>query len=396
VIRWNVVALVARREIVERAQTRAFLISTAILLIVVAGLTVLSTRGGGETTTTIGAAGPAAGELVRSGAARAEAAGLRLEVEPYASPAAAREAVADGELGSALVVTPQDGPRLLVGKDAPRTAVALLQGLLAERETRTILAREGVAAAVVQRALSADGPPLEVITPPRTDTSRGIAYLGALLLYLAILTYGFFIAVGIVTEKATRVVEVILSAVRPLELLAGKVGGLGLLSLAQFSLVAVAGLGTAFVAGVDLPTGAPLAIALIVLFSLLGYLLYACAFAVAGSVVSRQEDLQGSSAPLTVTLVAGFILTQTALNEPHGTLAEVLSIVPLTAPLAMPSRVALTDVPAWQIALAAALTLATALVVLRAAAGIYAATVLRTGQRVPLREALRLGRGPAA
>ena len=109
--------------------------------------------------------------------------------------------------------------------------------------------------------------------------------------------------------------------------------------------------------GVDLPTGAPLAIVLVVLFSLLGYLLYACAFAVAGSVVSRQEDLQGSSAPLTVLLVAGFILTQTALDDPNGTLSKALSIVPLTAPLAMPSRVALTDVPAWEIALSAGLTL---------------------------------------
>ena len=391
-MRWKIVSLVARREIVERAQTRAFLISTAVLLVVVAGLTVLSSAGGGVASTTVGAAGPGAADLVRSAGARAESIGVRLEIEPYASPAAARKAIADDELGSALVVTQADGPRLLVGKEAPRTAVTLLQGILAERETRTILQREGIAPDVLQRALAADGPPLDEITPPRDRTSRGIAYLGALLLYLAILTYGFFIAIGIVTEKATRVVEVVLSAVRPVELLSGKVVGLGLLSLVQFSLVAVVAFGTALVTGVDLPAGAPLAILLVVVFSLLGYLLYACAFAVAGSVVSRQEDLQGSSAPLTVMLVAGFILTQTALAEPGGTFATVLSIVPLTAPLAMPSRVALTDVPAWEIALAAALTLGTALLVLRAAAGIYAATVLRTGQRVPLREAFGLRR----
>ncbi len=391
-MRWNVVSLVARREIVERAQTRAFLISTVVLLVVVAGLTVLSTAGGGVSSTTIGVAGPGAADLARSGIPRAESAGVRLEIEPYPTVAAARKAIADDELGSALV-TGAGGPRLLVGKEAPRTAVTVLQSVLAERETRALLEREGISPAVVQRALAADGPPLDEITPPRDSTSQGIAYLGALLLYLAILTYGFFIAIGIVTEKATRVVEVILSAVRPVELLSGKVVGLGLLSLVQFALVAVVAFGTALVAGVDLPTGAPLAIVLIVVFSLLGYLLYACAFAVAGSVVSRQEDLQGSSAPLTVMLVAGFILTQTALNEPHGTLATALSIFPLTAPLAMPSRVALTDVPAWEIALAAALTLATALLVLRGAAGIYAATVLRTGQRVPLREALSLRRG---
>lgn len=388
-MRRQIVALVARREIEERARTRAFVLSTVFLLIVVAGLTVLSTTGGGGSSATIGAAGPGAIELARSATPRASAAGLHLKVHGYADLATARKAVTDGDLGSALVIEPA-GTRILVGKDASRTAVTLLQGVLAEREARGVLTAAGVSAAVAARALDASGPRIEVITPPRNSTSKGIAYLAALLLYVAILTYGLFIASGIVTEKATRVVEVVLSAVRPIELLAGKIVGLGLLSLGQFGLVAAVAFATAQIVGVTLPAGAPLAIVLAVVFSLLGYLLYACAFAVAGAIVSRQEDLQSSSAPLTIILVGGFILTQTSLNDPNGTLAKVLSIVPLTAPLAMPSRVALTDVPAWEIALAAGLTLATALLVLRLAAGVYAATVLRMGQRLPLLEALRL------
>jgi ABC-2 type transport system permease protein len=389
-MRRQIVALVARREIDERARTRAFVLSTIFLLLVVAGLTVLSTTGGGGSSATIGSAGPGASALARTAAPRATAAGLHLEVKPYADVAAVRKAVTDGDLGSALVVD-RSGSRILVGKDASRTAVTLLQGVLAERQARSVLADAGVPPAVAARALDARGPAIEVIDPPRNDTSKGIAYLAALLLYLAILTYGLFIASGIVTEKATRVVEVVLSAVRPIELLAGKILGLGLLSLGQFGLVAVVAFVTAQVAGVSLPTGAPLAIVLAVVFSLLGYLLYACAFAVAGAIVSRQEDLQSSSAPLTLILVGGFLLTQSSLSSPDGTLSRVLSIVPLTAPLAMPSRVALTDVPAWEIALAAGLTLLLALLVLRLAAAVYSATVLRMGQRVGLREALRLG-----
>jgi ABC-2 type transport system permease protein len=390
VMRSQIVALIARREIDERARTRAFVFSTILLLIVVAGLTVLSTTGGGGSSTTIGAAGPGAAALARTAAPRAHAAGLRLKVKPYADLAAARTAVRDGDLGSALLVEPA-GTRIVVGKDASRTAVTLVQGVLAERQAQTVLRNAGVSPSVAARALGARGPTIEEITPPRTGTSKGIAYLAALLLYLAILTYGLFIATGIVTEKATRVVEVILSAVRPIELLAGKVIGLGLLSLGQFGLVAIVAFLTAELAGVDLPTGAPLAIVLAVGFSLLGYLLYACAFAVAGSLVSRQEDLQTSSAPLTMILVGGFLLTQASLSDPDGRLSEVLSIVPLTAPLAMPSRVALTDVPVWEIVLAAGLTLVLALYVLRLAASVYSATVLRMGQRLPLVEALRLG-----
>jgi ABC-2 type transport system permease protein len=389
-MRSQIVALIARREIDERARTRAFVFSTILLLIVVAGLTVLSTTGGGGSSTTIGAAGPGTAALARTAAPRAHAAGLRLKVKPYADLAAARTAVRDGDLGSALLVEPA-GTRIVVGKDASRTAVTLVQGVLAERQAQTVLRNAGVSPSVAARALGARGPTIEEITPPRTGTSKGIAYLAALLLYLAILTYGLFIATGIVTEKATRVVEVILSAVRPIELLAGKVIGLGLLSLGQFGLVAIVAFLTAELAGVDLPTGAPLAIVLAVGFSLLGYLLYACAFAVAGSLVSRQEDLQTSSAPLTMILVGGFLLTQASLSDPDGRLSEVLSIVPLTAPLAMPSRVALTDVPVWEIVLAAGLTLVLALYVLRLAASVYSATVLRMGQRLPLVEALRLG-----
>ncbi len=203
------------------------------------------------------------------------------------------------------------------------------------------------------------------------------------------ITYGYFIAMGIVAEKASRVIEVLLSAVTPNEILTGKVAGLGLLSLAQFGLLAIVGFIAASVAGVDLPSGGAEAIILAVVFSLLGFLLYACAYAVTGSLVSRQEDLQSSSMPLTLVLVAAYILTQSALASPHGTLLTALSIIPVTAPIAMPARVALVDVPIWEIVLAAALTLVTALLVLRLAAAIYRATVLRMGQRVPLREALR-------
>jgi ABC-2 type transport system permease protein len=194
---------------------------------------------------------------------------------------------------------------------------------------------------------------------------------------------------GIAGEKASRVIEVILSAVTRNEILTGKVAGLGLLSLAQFGLLAIVGLIAASAAGVDLPSGGAEAIVLAVVFSLLGFLLYACAYAVTGSLVSRQEDLQSSSMPLTLILVAAYILTQSALAAPHGALLTALSLIPVTAPIAMPARVAPVDVPLWEIVLAGVLTLVTALLVLRLAAAIYRATVLRMGQRIPLREALR-------
>jgi ABC-2 type transport system permease protein len=372
-MRRDVVALVARREISERVQQRAFRVATVLMLVLVVALVFLSKIGSGSQSATIGVAGPGAADLAQLAQPRATAAGLELQLRSYPSPQAARSAIEDGSLGTALVV--QGGrPRLLVGSDASRTAVLLLQGTLAAHE------RGGA---------PPPGPQIEQISPPHTRTSRGIAYLSTLLLYLVTITYGYFIAMGIAGEKASRVIEVILSAVSPNEILTGKVAGLGLLSVAQFGLLAVVGLVTASAAGVDLPSGGAEAIILAVVFSLLGFLLYACGYAVTGSLVSRQEDLQSSSMPLTLLLVAGYILTQSALASPRGTLLTALSIIPVTAPIAMPARVALVDVPAWEIVLAAVLTLIAALLVLRLAAAIYQATVLRMGQRIPFREALR-------
>jgi ABC-2 type transport system permease protein len=372
-MRRSVVTLVARREINERVQQRAFRIATALMLLLVVGLVFISKIGGDSQSATIGVAGPGAADLARLAQPRAEAAGLELKIRSYPSPQAARSAIEDESLGTALIV--QAGrQRLLVGSQASRTAVLLLQTTLAEHE------RGGAAP---------PGPQIEEISPPRTGTSRGIAYLSTLLLYLVTITYGYFIAMGIAGEKASRVIEVILSAVTPNEILTGKVAGLGLLSLAQFGLLAIVGLVAASAAGVDLPSGGAEAIILAVVFSLLGFLLYACGYAVTGSLVSRQEDLQSSSMPLTLILVAAYILTQSALAAPHGTLLTALSIIPVTAPIAMPARVALVDVPLWEIVLAGALTLVTALLVLRLAAAIYRATVLRMGQRIPFREALR-------
>ena len=266
----------------------------------------------------------------------------------------------EGDLGSALVVEPS-GTRIARRQGRVAYAVTLLQGVLAGREARAQLQGYGVPASVISEgARRRRRRTIEEITPPRNDTSRGIAYLAALLLYLAILTYGLFIATGIVTEKATRVVEVILSAVRPDRAARGQGRRARAAEPRQFWLVAVVALVTAEVAGVSLPAGAPLAIVLAVVFSLLGYLLYACAFAVAGSIVSRRRTAElerpAHADPRRRLHPHPGLALEPARHPLHRALDR-----PLTAPLAMPSRVALTDVPTWEIVLSAGLTLATAL-----------------------------------
>ena len=188
----------------ERAGQRAFKIATGLMLLLVVGLVLISKIGGDSQSATVGTSGPGAAELARLALPRAAAAGLDLKLRSYASPQAARTAIEDGSLGTALVVE-AGTPRLLVGTDASRAAVLVLQGVLAQRQGAGTPAPAG--------------PPIEQVTPPRTGTSRGIAYLSTLLLYLVTITYGYFIAMGIVGEKASRAIEVILLAVTPNQIL---------------------------------------------------------------------------------------------------------------------------------------------------------------------------------
>ncbi len=158
-------------------------------------------------------------------------------------------------------------------------------------------------------------------------------------------------------------------------------------------LVAALGLAAAAITGaLDVDGDLLGAVALSVVWFLLGYAFYAAAFAVAGALVPRQEELQSSTTPLTmlilISLFAGFIVT----GDPDGTLAHVCAFIPTTAPITMPGRIILGAAPAWEIAASVAVMIAATAALIPLAGRIYAAVVLRTGSAVKLSEALRLAR----
>jgi len=209
-----------------------------------------------------------------------------------------------------------------------------------------------------------------------------------LLLYGQLLTFGFWVASGVVEEKASRVVEVLLAAIRPSHLLAGKIVGLGILGFAQLLVIAAIGLGAATAAGsIDLDSDLLSAAGLTLLWFVLGYAFYSCAFACAGAIVPRQEELQSSMTPLTTIILVSFFVAFAVLQNPDGTLATVSSFIPTTAPMTMPPRIALGEAPAWQIAVAILVTAASAAALIPLAARVYSGAILRTGSSVKLREA---------
>ena len=383
------VSLIARRELRERLRSRVFLASTAVQAVLVLALVALAalTGGSGPETVKVGVVGDEARAIGEAARAQERAFDLRVELEGLGDEAAARRAVDSEDVDVALA-----GGSLLTRTDPSDALVALVQS--ASRATRgaEVLRRAGLGQDRIRAAL--DPSPIAVReVGGEGDKGTGLAFVSTLLLYVAVLTFGYYVAAGVVEEKSSRVIELILSAIRPVELLTGKVVGIGLVGFIQ--LVAVAGVGLAAalaVGAVDLPATALSTAALVVLFFVLGYAFYACAFAVAGAIVSRQEDIQSTTSPMLVALVAGYIAAISVINQPSSTLAAVCTFLPPVAPMVVPARAAQGALPAWELAVSVVLMLVGTAVLMRLAARIYERAVLRMGAPLKLREALRLAR----
>jgi ABC-2 type transport system permease protein len=156
-------------------------------------------------------------------------------------------------------------------------------------------------------------------------------------------------------------------------------------------LISGVGIGVSLALGsVELPPGTPEVVALVIVYFLAGYLLYACAFAAAGAIVSRQEDVQSSTAPLSLLLIGGYIAGVSA--GPDSTLATVLTMIPPIAPMVVPARAAQDALPLWELALSLALMAVAIVALIWLAARIYERAILRMGAPIRFREALRLVR----
>jgi ABC-2 type transport system permease protein len=377
-MRRRAVWLVARREVVTRVRDRTLLVSTLVTLLLLAAIVALpELLGGEEDRVRVAAATPADAQVLQTARRLDPALSVVAERDPVAAVRADR-------VDAALT-----GGRLVVA-DADADAEAL---------ARTLAQAAGLATlAPADRDRALGGSRVEVrALDGGDDTREGLAFLAVVLLYGQLIGYGFWIAAGIVEEKASRVVEVLLATLRPRELLAGKVLGIGAVALAQLLLIGLIGVALGLAVGsLDVPGDALSALAIVLAFFLLGYAFYAALFAVAGALVPRQEEVQNTTTPLTLLLLASFFLSFTALDDPGGTLARVLSLVPPSAPMVLPVRLIAGEVAVWEVAAGVALLLVAAAALIAFAARVYEGAVLQTRTRVRLREALSARRTTGA
>ncbi|MFQ5679501.1 MAG: ABC transporter permease [Gemmatimonadota bacterium] len=234
------------------------------------------------------------------------------------------------------------------------------------------------------------------------ETFQAISFVIAIIFYMVLLVYGQMIVRSVIEEKASDIVEIIVSSVRPWELMLGKIIGVGAVGVTQMAIWAVVMLGLTVYgltggavalaeAGVDLRSvSIPLGTVIGALtFLILGYLLYAGLFAGAGATISTEQDAQQVTLPVTFLIIIPFLMAQGVIEQPDTSTSILLSIVPFFSPLLMPSRLMVTHVAPWEIASAVILLVASILGVAWIAGRIYRVGILLKGKRPNVPELIR-------
>jgi ABC-2 type transport system permease protein len=354
--------LVAEREITTQLRSRAFIVSTVVMLVaILAGIVVGSAVSKHSSSSTGGGSGTEKVAVVPATAGYLQGLPGFVPV-PVADEAAARAAVTDGSVEAALLpATGGAGVRILALDSAPAGLVAGL--------TRA--------------------PSVELINPAAmSDTLRYLVpFAFGIVFLIVVMVFGQTIAQNTVVEKQTRVVEVLLSAVPARVLMAGKVTGGSVLALGQAAAMALVTLLALKITGQDHVislVGAP--VGWFVVFFVFGFVLFAALFAAAASLVSRVEDAGPVILPVTLVGLIPFYLV--IFGSGSAVLMRVLSYVPFSAVMAMPVRIYLGDAAWWEPLLSLAVLIASTFGVVLLAAMVYERSVLRTGARVRLSDVL--------
>ncbi|MRG59135.1 ABC transporter permease subunit [Agromyces sp. CFH 90414] len=365
------VGLVAGREISTKLRSKAFVISTLVLMAGVLVSVVLSSLFGGQEGPTKVAVVGAASEVV--------AAAPTLEGVPADDLDAAEQLLRDGDV-DAVVAPSETVAAAGIETTAPAEASELADLTVIGLDQQP----QGVMGAL------AAYPSAAVLDPAPVDA--GLAYLVAfgfgIVFFFAALTFGSTIAQAVVEEKQTRIVEILLSTVSARALLTGKVLGNAALALGQVVAIAViAILGLAVTGQQILLGGLGISVAWFIVFFAFGFLLLSALFAATAATVSRVEDVGSVTMPVMMLVMIPYFLIIFFNDNP--TVLAVMSYVPFSAPVGMPMRIFLEQAAWWEPLLSLAILIGTTAVALLIGDRIYRNSLLRMGARVPFMEALR-------
>jgi len=386
VSRIRAVRLVAMREIIERGRSKGYLASLAFTVFLLgAGFILPSLFLGNEKPLRLGLVDGTPAALRPALEAAAGQFDLQLDLSVIADRAEAEAAVKGKSIDAALSV-PAD-------LSTPGELIVLERAddrLQAIATSSVIGVRAGAAGSLLT-------PPSITALKPQTAedvTAIVFANAGIILMFIGIFTYGTWVLTGVVEEKQSRVVEVVLATVRPRDLLMGKVLGIGVLALAQLVVLVAAGVGAAQVSGqLALPATTVGAVVQLLVWFILGFALYSTALGFLGALASRVEEASNASLPVTMVATLAYIVAILFVtDEPGGIVARVMTFLPPAAPMVVPLRVALGAIEPWEIGLSILLMLGAIWLLFEVGARVYTGAVLQTGGRMKLRDAWRASR----
>jgi ABC-2 type transport system permease protein len=395
--RARAIYLVARREILERGRSRAFLISLALTVVfVLAGIFLPKLIGGEDQAHKLGIVGTPPAGFEQALVATSAQADLKVATSSVPSESAGEARLNEGSLDGMLVVPTQPGgtAEFVVKKRDNSSFAQVVGAAWSASSAQQVLTDAGVDPSTV--AAASKPPELRELEPsdPNRDTAFIFANVGVILLFIAIFTFGTWVLTGVVEEKQSRVVEVVLSTVQARDLLVGKVLGIGLLGLVQLTIIVVFGLTFGTVSGrFTLPPTTGAAVAMLLLWFGIGYAFYATALGVLGALASRMEEASNASSPVSIVASLSYVFALlVAIQNPDGVAARIATFLPPVSPMIVPLRAALGAIKPWEIGLAVVVNLIAIWLLLEFGGRVYSGAVLQTGGRMKLRDAWRAAR----
>ena len=380
--------LVARREFIERGRERSFFITTGVmvaLVVIIAVAAGVLNQKNSTPSFSVAFTGPLAASAQPAALATAQAEGIRLTATIVTDESAAEAQVRAGKLDAVV------GPDAITVRESLDPKLGpVLQAADKQAVTAAALTAAGIDVGEVARAAATPALPTSVLAPtdPRAGERKGFALVTVIILFLQLIMYCTAVAMGVIEEKSTRIVEVLLAAVPARSLLVGKVLGIGGLGFLQLVAITGVGLGASAATGaVHLTTPLVQAALITLAWFVLGFAFYASAFAAVASRVSRQEELQGVLQPLSLLLTASYLVMFPAISNPDAPWVRVIAMIPPFSTLLQPVRMAGANAPWWEPVGALVLMVGLTALVITVGARIYENSVLRFGTRVSYRTA---------
>lgn len=381
--------LVAVREIRERGRSRAFLASLLLMLIAVAAIVALPTLiSTGPGTRNIGYTGDMPAGLTQAIQSQGETVDTAISVQRYDTLADGEGALRERDI-DVLVVDAQQLEWPKRPDELLKSIVLSAIQLVAIRERAEAIELDPDSVLEIMEPVSITNVELGQVEG-RSPDDETAAFIMTMILFFVISTYGAMVLSGVVEEKSSRTVEVLLARMPARSLLGGKIVGIGLLGLAQVTATAIVALVAVSVTeSFDVPALRGSVIAWAVIWFVLGYTLYATVFGTLGSLASRTEDASSITGAVSIVLVLAFAVSFAAIGSADTTWAQVVSWFPLSAPLAMPNRIAMGAATWWDPFVAALLTVTAMAGLVILGGRIYTRAILHTSAPLTLAEAWR-------